>query len=76
MINPKHPYAIIRSKGLDDIVLSTHKTIAQAQKALVRLGGDPGPISQCGDRSLRVVSADAYEIIESYMGGYTVRPKF
>jgi len=74
--DPKKPsgrFALVRAFGVSDKVLSVHKDLAAAQKAMRKLGGEPDSLVTGG---MRVVDLEAghTELIQALEGGWTTRP--
>lgn len=73
--NPREPqgdWLLIRSKGLDDEVLSAHKTKGAAEKAMRKHGGEPDSLFQSG---MHVVERSRVEVIPRLQGGWTTRTR-
>ena len=71
---PKGDYALVQAKGMDDIVLSVHKTQEDAEKAMRKHGGEPNSLFQKGMRVVNVGPKGKNEVIEIF-GKLMVRPK-
>jgi hypothetical protein len=64
----------VRSRGLDDAVLSVHKTQEQAENAMRKRGGEPNSLMQNGMRIVNIGPSSGDEMIE-VMGKWTIRPR-
>ena len=71
---PKGDFALVQSHGMDDVVLSVHKTQEDAEKAMRKHGGEPNSMFQKGMRIVDVGPHGKSEIIE-ISGKLTTRPK-
>ena len=71
---PKGDFALVQSKGMDDVVLSVHKTQDEAEKAMRKHGGEPGSLDARGMRVVNVGPKGKAELLETF-GKLTVRPK-
>jgi hypothetical protein len=67
-------WVLVRASGMDDHVLSTHRTKEAAQKAMRKAGGTPDSVDQRGMRVVNVGPDSANEMIE-VMGKRTIRPR-
>ncbi len=68
---PKGDFMLVRQHGLDDTVISGHKTKAEAEKAMRKHGGEPNSLDTNG---LKVLDMKHWELVE-VSGKWTVRPK-
>lgn len=71
---PKGDFALVQASGMDDKVLSVHKTQEEAEKAMKKRGGEPNSMFTKGMRVVDVGPKGKAEMIE-VMGKLTVRPK-
>lgn len=73
-VRPSDPWALVKVEGADDIVLSTHSTKEEAEKAMEKKGGTPNSMFQ---KSMRImpIGTDAKIEIIKVMGKWTTRPK-
>jgi hypothetical protein len=62
---------LVQSVGLDDVVLSKHRTQSSAETAMRKRGGEPNSLIT---RGMRIVPADSVEVIECF-GRKVIRPK-
>ena len=73
-VRPTDPWALVKSSGMDDMVLSTHSTKEEAEKAMEKKGGTPNSLFQSGMRVTNIGPTSKTEIIK-VMGKWTTRPK-
>jgi hypothetical protein len=73
-VRPTDPWALVKVIGADDIVLSTHSTKEEAEKAMEKKGGTPNSSFQSGMRIMPIGTDAKIEIIK-VMGKWTTRPK-
>jgi len=73
-LSNKNSFALVLAKGLDDVVLSCHKTMEQAEKAMRKCGGEPGSLFTNGLRIVDISKDSCWELIECF-GKLTVRPR-
>ena len=71
---PKGDYALVQHKGMDDVVLSVHKTQEEAEKAMRKRGGEPNSIDSRGMRVVNVGPKGKAELLEVF-DKLTIRPK-
>ena len=71
---PKGDFALVKSSGMDDHVLSVHKTQEEAEKAMQKLGGEPDSMMKKGMRVVDVSQKGGNEVIEVF-GKMTIRPR-
>ena len=74
-LSTKNIFALVLAKGLDDVVLSCHKTMEQAEKAMRKRGGEPGSLFTNGLRIVDISPSGCWELIECF-GKLTIRPKY
>ncbi len=67
-------FALVRSSGLDDIVLSCHRTKASAERAMRAKGGEPNSLLTNGLFIADVSVNGSWELIE-VCEKLTVRPR-
>lgn len=67
-------WALVRGRGMDDDVVSTHRTKEAAVKAMRKAGGDPDSLFTRGMRVVHVGPGGADEAIEIF-GKRTIRPR-
>jgi hypothetical protein len=67
-------WALVKAQGLDDFVLSTHKTKQGAETAMRRHGGEPDSMFTRGMRVVDVGPTAKWELIEVF-GRRTIRPR-
>ena len=67
-------FALVQAKGLDDVVLSCHKTKVQAEKAMRKRGGEPNSLFTNGLRIVDISPSGQWELIPIF-GILTVRPR-
>jgi stalled ribosome rescue protein Dom34 len=73
-VRPTDLWALVKVIGADDIVLSTHSTKEEAEKAMEKKGGTPNSSFQNGMRVMPIGPDAKIEIIK-VMGKWTTRPK-
>jgi hypothetical protein len=73
-VRPTDEWALVKSKGMDDIVLSTHSTKEEAEKAMEKKGGTPNSLFQSGMTVRNIGPTSKTEVIK-VMGTWTIRPK-
>jgi hypothetical protein len=66
----KGKFILVRQSGFDELLLSRHTSKETAERAMRKLGGEPESLCQNG---MRIVSSDAYEVIE-VCGKQIIRP--
>lgn len=73
-VRPSDLWALVKADGADDIVLSTHSTKEEAEKAMTKKGGTPNSMFQSGMHIIQIGPNSKTEIIK-VMGKWTTRPK-
>ena len=70
----KGRYALVKSEGMDQWILSRHTTEAAAEKAMRKRGGEPGSMFTRGMKIYKVGPDDPHEAIKIF-GRWTIRGK-
>lgn len=73
-VRPTDEWALVKSIGMDDIVLSTHSTKEEAEKAMEKKGGTPNSLFQSGMTVINIGPNSKTEVIK-VMGKWTTRLK-
>jgi len=73
-VRPTDLWALVKSSGMDDMVLSTHTTKEDAEKAMTKKGGTPNSLFQSGMHIIQIGPNSKTEVIK-IMGKWTTRPK-